>query len=172
MKSVAYANLAEWFEYLNDDCDYERWSQYLLAKLKPYPLKEGFDVGCGGGWFTRSFAKAGYQMMGMDISREMLDKAQETAGKEGVRGEYLLGDITKKKLPRRFTFVTAVNDLVNYIPKDKLYSAFKNISGALVKGGVFLFDISSKRKWQLQICVNSFFRYKILFHSSLLFLRL
>ena len=151
MKNAAYAGLAEWFEYLNDDCDYVRWSKYLLAKLSPFSLREGIDIGCGGGWFTRYFSREGYEMTGLDNSREMLDKAQETARKEGVKGEYLLGDITRMKLPRRFTFALAVNDLVNYIPKSKLNAAFKNICGALKKGGVFLFDISSKRKFEEKI---------------------
>ena len=66
--------------------------------------------------------------------------------KAGLRGEYLLGDISKMKLPPRFDFVTAINDCVNYIPKTKLNAAFKNIRGALKKGGIFLFDISSKGK--------------------------
>ena len=151
MKNAAYVTLADWFEYLNDDCDYERWSQYLLEKLSAFPLTTGLDVGCGGGWFTRRFQREGYAMTGLDASREMLDKAQETALKEGVKSEYLLGDITRKKLPRRFSFAIAVNDLVNYLPKDKLVAAFKNIHGALVKGGAFLFDISSKRKFQEKI---------------------
>ena len=66
--------------------------------------------------------------------------------KQGARGEYILGDITKMKLPARFDFVTAINDCMNYIPKTKLNAAFKNIRGALKKGGIFLFDISSKGK--------------------------
>ena len=79
MKQTAYTNLAEWFEYLNDDCGYENWSQYLILQLKQYPLQTGLDVGCGGGWFTRAFQKAGYAMTGMDISPDMLDFAQRTA---------------------------------------------------------------------------------------------
>ena len=38
MKNTAYTNLANWFEELNDDCDYENWSQYLILKLKQYVL--------------------------------------------------------------------------------------------------------------------------------------
>ncbi len=151
MKNAAYVNLARWFEYLNDDCDYEKWSQYLIEKLKGFPLQNGLDIGCGGGWFTRRFQREGYAMTGLDCSREMLDKAQETAMKEGVRSEYLLGDVARLKLPRRFSFAIAVNDLVNYLPKEKLLPAFKNVCGALQKGGVFLFDISSKRKFQEKI---------------------
>ncbi len=150
-RKEAYAHLAEWFEYLNDDCGYENWSQYFITKLKAYPLKRGLDIGCGGGWFTRAFQRAGYQMTGLDVSAQMLDRAQQTALKEGVRSEYILGDITKFKSPKKFHFATAINDCINYIPKTKLDTAFKNVRGALAKGGIFLFDISSERKFREKI---------------------
>ena len=150
-RKEAYAHLAEWFEYLNDDCGYENWSQYFIVKLKDYPLKTGLDIGCGGGWFTRAFQRAGYQMTGLDVSSAMLDFAQETALKQGVRSEYLLGDITKFKSPKKFDFATAINDCINYIPKNKLDVALKNVRGALAKGGIFLFDISSERKFKGKI---------------------
>ena len=146
-KQAAYTNLASWFEYLNDDCDYENWSQYLILQLQPYALKTGLDVGCGGGWFTRAFTRHGYTMTGLDVSAEMLDFAQREALQTGCRAEYLLGDITKKKLPKRFDFATAINDCINYIPKDKLKSALKNIHGSLRSGGIFLFDISAPCKF-------------------------
>ena len=150
-RKFAYANLAKWFEYLNDDCGYENWSQYLIAKLQAYPLQVGLDVGCGGGWFTRAFQKQGYTMTGLDVSPEMLDFAQEQAFKQGVRSEYILGDIAKTKFPRRFDFATAINDCINYVPKAKLGNALKNIRNALKKDGVFLFDISSERKFREKI---------------------
>lgn len=150
-RKAAYANLAKWFEYLNDDCDYENWSQYLIEKLRAFPLNNGLDVGCGGGWFTRAFHRAGYAMTGLDVSAEMLDFAQAQAVKEGARGEYLLGDITKFRTPKKFSFVTAINDCINYIPKDKLSAAMKNIKNALTKGGVLLFDVSSPCKFRNKI---------------------
>lgn len=150
-KTAAYTNLAEWFEYLNDDCDYEKWSQYLILKLREFPLLEGLDVGCGGGWFTRAFTRAGYVTTGMDVSAQMLDFAQRKALQEGVRGEYILGDITAKKPQKKFDFVTAINDCINYIPKQKLGKALKNVAVALKKQGVFLFDISSPRKFKAKI---------------------
>ncbi len=150
-RKAAYANLAGWFEYLNDDCGYENWSQYFIEKLRAYPLSVGLDIGCGGGWFTRAFQRAGYQMTGVDISPEMLDAAQENALKEGVRSEYLLGDITKLRLLKKYDFATAINDCINYVPKNKLSAAFKGVYTALKKGGLFLFDISSPRKFREKI---------------------
>lgn len=151
VRNTAYANLAKWFEYLNDDCGYEAWLQYMLQKLSAFSPKTGLDIGCGGGWFTRAFQKHGYAMTGLDVSPEMLDFAQSQALKEGVRGEYLLGDITAFKSPKKFDFATAINDCVNYIPKRKLCAAFKNVYAVLNKQGVFLFDISSERKFREKI---------------------
>ncbi len=150
-RKAAYANLAKWFEYLNDDCGYENWSQYFIAKLKGFPLKEGLDIGCGGGWFTRAFTRAGYQMTGLDISPEMLNYAQERGMKEGMRGAYLLGDISKFHSPKKYDFATAINDCINYLPKNKLDAAFKCVKSALKKGGIFLFDISSEWKIRKKI---------------------
>lgn len=147
-RKTAYSTLAEWFEYLNDDCDYEQWSQYLIERLSAYPLDTGLDVGCGGGYFTRALQRQGYQMTGMDVSAEMLDKAQRTAFSEGVRSEYILGDVSKGKIARKYSFVTAINDCFNYVEKGRLKAALKNVYGALKKGGVFLFDVSSEKKFR------------------------
>ena len=147
-RKTAYSTLAEWFEYLNDDCDYEQWSQYLIKTLSAYPLDTGLDVGCGGGYFTRALERHGYQMTGMDVSAEMLDKAQRTAFSEGVRSEYILGDVSKGKIARKYSFVTAINDCFNYVEKGRLKAALKNVYGALKKGGIFLFDVSSEKKFR------------------------
>ncbi len=150
-RQAAYANLAKWFEYLNDDCGYENWSQYFIEKLQSKKGGSGLDIGCGGGYFTRAFQREGFSMTGLDISPEMLDYAQATAMKEGIRSQYLLGDITRFHSPQKFDFATAINDCINYIPKAKLPSVLKNVKGALKKGGIFLFDISSEKKFREKI---------------------
>ena len=145
--NAAYSALAEWFEYLNDDCDYEKWSQYLIKKLSGYALTDGIDVGCGGGYFTRRLQREGYAMVGLDVSPEMLDKAQRAAMQEGVRSEYILGDVSKNKIARKYSFATAINDCFNYVPQDRIAKAFKNVYGCLKKGGIFIFDVSSPKKY-------------------------
>ena len=153
-RKTAYSTLAEWFEYLNDDCDYENWSQYLIKRLSAYPLETGLDIGCGGGYFTRAFQRAGYEMTGMDVSPEMLDRAQRTALKEGVRGEYIQGDVAMGRIARKYTFATAINDCVNYVEPPRIAKAFKNVYGCLKKGGVFLFDVSSPKKFEEKLNGN------------------
>ncbi|MDE6790364.1 MAG: class I SAM-dependent methyltransferase, partial [Clostridia bacterium] len=82
----SYTALGGWFEYLNADCDYLTWSQYLLNRIKSAGSYScGLDIGCGNGYFTRALNKAGYRVDGVDISESMLSVARQKAAKEGVR---------------------------------------------------------------------------------------
>ena len=57
---------------------YEEWAEYLIGLLKEYGIKDGLvaELGCGTGTMTRLLAKAGYDMIGIDLSEEMLDIAR------------------------------------------------------------------------------------------------
>ena len=153
----AYSALGGAFEYLNKDCGYEKWSQYLIEKLRQNGAGEcGLDVGCGNGYFTRALCKAGYSVKGMDVSAEMLSAAVTLAREEGVNTEFLSGDITKLKLNFKPDFITAVNDCLNYVPQQKLLQTFKRVYSNLKKGGLFLFDISSADKLRRTLGDNLF----------------
>ncbi|MCD7729565.1 MAG: class I SAM-dependent methyltransferase [Clostridia bacterium] len=155
--SQSYAALGGWFEYLNKDCGYDQWSQYLINRLSGLGAgSEGVDIGCGNGYFTRALIKQGYSVKGVDISARMLSRAKELSAAEGVRAEFLLGDITKLKLASKADFAIAVNDCLNYVPPEKLHAAFTHVSACLKKGGVFIFDISSRYKLENIIGDNLF----------------
>ena len=153
----SYSALGRWFEYLNDDCGYEQWSQYLIELIKSNNAGlSGLDIGCGNGYFTRALTRAGYAVTGIDISPQMLDTAQALSLKEGIKTEFLLGDITKLKVNAKKDFCIAINDCINYVPKDKLKSALTHVKNCLKKGGLFIFDISSANKLKNKIGNNLF----------------
>ena len=153
----SYSALGGKFEYLNSDCDYEKWSQYLIRTLNGLNAGAcGADVGCGNGYFTRALYKAGRDVCGVDISPEMLTKARELASSEGVRAEFLLGDITKLKLIKKVDFIVAINDCLNYVPPERLAAAFSRVRAILKKGGAFVFDVSSEYKLKNVLADNLF----------------
>lgn len=157
MKNNSYSALGGVFEYLNGDCGYEQWSQYFIEKLSDIPAgARGMDIGCGNGYFTRSLSRAGYFMTGIDLSPEMLSKATDLALKEGVRAEFLLGDIAKLKLKRDYDFAVAANDCFNYVPPQCLKRAFANVYAALKRHGRFIFDISTPQKLRGTVGNNLF----------------
>ena len=159
MTRDAYASLAEWFEYLNADCDYEKWSQYLYDRLKGLGVTSGrgLDIGCGSGAFTRRFSRMGFSMTGYDVSAPMLAKAESLGAKEGVFPQYILSDARKVRvLGPRADFALCVNDCLNYIPAKDVPAFFKRAAGCLRRGGAFLFDVSSPHKLRETIGNNTF----------------
>ena len=153
----SYSALGGLFEYLNSDCGYEQWSQYLIETLDSLGAgARGLDIGCGNGRFTRELARQGKDMLGVDISPQMLTTATELARKEGVRAEFLLGDITKLKINGRRDFAIAINDCLNYVPPQKLHAAFVHTAACLKKGGAFVFDISTPYKLKEVLGDNTF----------------
>ena len=84
-----YSALGGKFEYLNSDCDYEKWSQYLIKTLEGLGAgPRGIDIGCGNGYFTRALYRAGYDVVGIDISHAMLNVAARKAAEEGTPCEF------------------------------------------------------------------------------------
>ena len=159
IKGKAYSALGGVFEYLNNDCGYEQWSQYLIKKLSDLGVAAGAcgaDMGCGNGYFTRAFKRAGFDICGVDISAEALSSAVEISRREGLKIPYMSGDIATFKTAAKADFITAVNDCVNYIPQNKLLSAFKRVCANLKKGGAFIFDISSEKKLKEKLGNNVF----------------
>lgn len=153
--SKAYDHLAEWFEFLNDDCDYSSWSQYFIRGLAAHGAgKTGLELGCGSGAFARALTRAGYEMTGADVSLPMLDKAARLARAEGLTIPFLQLNAAALKLPRRVDFILAPNDCYNYLPQNKLASAFSHAANCLKKGGIFWFDVSSPYKIRNKIANN------------------
>ena len=153
----AYDFLAEWFEILNDDCDYSSWSQYFISGLtKRGAGKRGLELGCGNGTFCRALTKAGYTMTGADISLPMLSRARDLARGEGLNIEFIQADAARLKVPQRYDFILSPNDCFNYIPPQKLAAAFAHVARALNKGGFFWFDVSSEYKLRQKVANNMF----------------
>ena len=142
----AYRYLARWFERLNDDCGYEQWSQYFVKGLQALGAgKQGLEVGCGSGAFSRALARAGYEMTGCDGSAPMLSEGMRLAAEAGVRVRFVQADAASLALGK-FDFLLSPNDCYNYIPPERLPAAFRHAASSLKKGGIFWFDLSSPNK--------------------------
>ena len=75
----AYTGFAEVYDMFMDNIPYEEWCRYLTGLLQEYGVRDGLvlDLGCGTGTLTRLLAAQGYDMIGIDVSGEMLEIAME-----------------------------------------------------------------------------------------------
>lgn len=79
MEKYSYSAFAYVYDELMDNVPYDDWASYLVGLLKENGVAEGLvcELGCGTGQMTRRLAAAGYDMIGIDLSEEMLDVARE-----------------------------------------------------------------------------------------------
>ena len=79
MEKYSYSAFAYVYDELMDNVPYDAWAEYLIGLLKENGVEDGLvcELGCGTGQMTRRLAAAGYDMIGIDLSEEMLDVARE-----------------------------------------------------------------------------------------------
>lgn len=146
----SYAFLAGCYDQLTYDVHYAAWADYLQRhfRRRGLPGNTVLDLACGTGSLTRELAQRGYEMIGVDLSPEMLAEAAEKNRDAGeVPPIFLCQSMDKLDLYGTVDACVCCLDSVNYVtsPK-KLQRAFQRVHLFLTPGGLFLFDINTPEK--------------------------
>ena len=74
-----YGSFASVYDPFMEDVDYSGWKKFIVTKLRENGIRDGLvcELGCGTGTMTELLASAGYDMIGIDSSVDMLEAAQE-----------------------------------------------------------------------------------------------
>ncbi|MBQ8109662.1 MAG: class I SAM-dependent methyltransferase [Clostridia bacterium] len=156
---AAYEAFADIYDALMDDVDYDGWADYylrLLARACVAP-RTLCDCACGTGSLSVRFAERGIRVTGVDISGEMLSRAQQKARDNGVSAMFVRQDMCALELPRPVDAIVCGCDGVNYLLDDeRLKAFFQRARDAIRPGGALAFDISSAFKLS-QTLGNGFF---------------
>ena len=148
----AYTGFAEVYDLFMDNIPYEEWGTYVKGLLKEYGVDEGLvlELGCGTGTMTEILASAGYDMIGIDQSEEMLEEALEKKQESGHEILYLCQDMREFELYGTVRAIICICDSMNYILEEEevlgiLTSAAHNY---LDYGGLFIFDLNTEYKYR------------------------
>lgn len=131
------------------DADYNAFFEYYRKVFEKYNIKPELicDLGCGTGSITVKMAQAGYDMIGVDLSCEMLDIARQKAIEAGTDILFLNQDMTEFELYGTVDAIISSLDSINYITEDGgLEKLFKLSANYLNPGGIMIFDINSEYK--------------------------
>ena len=148
---AAYDSLASVYDLFMEDVDYEGWCRYLTGMLRKNGIEDGLlcELGCGTGTMTELLSGAGYDMIGIDNSPEMLTAAQEKKDRSGADILYLLQDMREFELYGTVRAVISVCDSLNYIlDEQELLRVFQLVNNYLDPGGLFLFDVNTAAKYE------------------------
>ena len=146
----SYEFLAGCYDRFTYDVDYAAWADYIERHFQKrgLPGKTVLDLACGTGSLTRQLALRGYEMIGVDLSAEMLAEAAEKNRDVGeISPMFLCQSMEKLDLYGTIDACVCCLDSVNYVtsPK-KLQKAFERVHLFLMPGGLFLFDVNTPEK--------------------------
>lgn len=144
----SYENFARVYDELMDNVPYEEWAQFILNLLQDRKITEGLvlELGCGTGKLMSLLGKAGFDMIGVDNSVEMLQIAREKTSQDFL---YLLQDMREFELYGTVKAVISVCDSVNYITKkEELRKVFQLVNNYLDPEGLFIFDFNTEYKYR------------------------
>ena len=161
----AYTDFAGVYDTFMDDTPYQEWADFLAQLIEKYgiskPVRDKeqgildsernlvLDLGCGTGTLTELLYQKGYDMIGVDLSQEMLNIALEKKEKSGSEILYLCQDMRELDLFSTVGTVISVCDSVNYLlENDEVEETFGLVNNYLYPGGIFLFDFNTVYKYE------------------------
>ena len=155
---MAYNEFAYFYDAFNGDADYDALYQHVKAELDAHGIHEGIlaDLGCGTGELTLMLAQAGYDMIAIDQSEEMLCVVRDKADQLELTGRLLLLEQDLCSLDLYGTIRGAVStfDTFNHLPQ--LDAAIANAGFFMEKGGLLLFDMNTPYKHRQVLGDNCF----------------
>lgn len=145
--ATSYEGFAYLYDQFMNNIPYEDWSHYLLSLFEQYHLSSGtlIELGCGTGTLTAHMANAGYHVIGIDNSVDMLTiAADKTSALSNV--QLLLQDMQDIDLgDLSGDGAYCLCDSLNYLLTDNdILAAFQGIRRYVRPGGYFIFDLKTR----------------------------
>ncbi len=157
--NTGYSALAPVYDRLNKDVDYAAWARFCTESFRRYGKlpKLLLDMGCGTGSMTLALAAEGYDMIGLDLSEEMLAMAETSAREAGYDILFLQGDMTDFELYGTVDGIVCSLDGINHLTsREALRDCFACVARYLNPGGLFLFDVNTPCKFRTQYADNDY----------------
>lgn len=159
---MAYQEFAYFYDEFNGAADYDALFAYVTGELKAHGIQDGIvaDFGCGTGELTLMLAQAGYDMIGIDVSEEMLSVLRDKADALGLpltNPMLLCQDLLQLDLYGTIRAAVSTFDTYNHIgPLENFEKAIAKAAFFMEKDGVFVFDLNTPYKHEKVLSGQTF----------------
>ena len=153
MKS--YNALAQFYDYLTENVDYEVRSDYISNFFSEYGNggKKLLDLACGTGTFSQKFYDLGYDVTGVDLSVEMLTVAKSKLPDIS----FINADMTDFSFGEKFDYCICMLDSINHLTNyEDVIKCFNRAYDCLTDNGLFIFDVNTPYKHKNVLGNNTF----------------
>lgn len=152
----SYITLAEYYDALTENVDYKVRSDYISNFFSEYGEGEPvlLDLACGTGNISRYMSDKGYEIIGIDLSDEMLIQANSKGIKNAL---FVKADMKSFELPNKVNYCVSSLDSINHLKDlDEVRSCFACVHSAMHKNGIFVFDVNTLYKNEFVLGNNTF----------------
>ena len=152
MENESYSILALHYDSLMEEIDYDAWADFIRRIFIENGITEGMsvlDCACGTGQMTCRLSKMGYDMIGVDLSEQMLSRAQALCAAEGYSPLLIRQDMSELDLYGTVKGAICCLDSVNYLTRaGQLERFFALMHNYVEKDGIFIFDLNTRKKFE------------------------
>ena len=145
--SANFANYSPYYDLLYADKNYNAEVDYLRTLIQEHSSRHVhtlLELGCGTGIHATLMAAHGINVLGVDLSAEMLEGARVRAVSKDLGSEQLSfeqGDARSFRAPRIFDVVTSLFHVLSYQTTEAdLQAMMKTAAVHLEADGLFIFD--------------------------------
>ncbi|KGM53858.1 hypothetical protein N800_03650 [Lysobacter daejeonensis GH1-9] len=134
---------AAYYDLLYQGKDYTGEASYVLELLAEQGLTTGsiLELGCGTGKHSTAFAHAGFDVEGIDLSQQMIDRAIQLNGGSTPNAIFSVGDARTLRTGKKYDAVLALFHVASYQTSNRdISQMFDTAAAHLDEGGIFIFD--------------------------------
>ncbi|MGN0473605.1 MAG: class I SAM-dependent DNA methyltransferase [Acutalibacteraceae bacterium] len=153
---MSYEAFAEYYDSLTQNVGYRERAEYIDRLIKAHKPDANLlvDLACGTGSMTVEFAAMGYDVIGVDMSEDMLSKAREKSD-GGIL--YLCQRMQELDMYGTVDAFVCTLDSLNHIEsREELCRALSRVALFMEPDGVFVFDMNTPYKHEFVLGNNTF----------------
>ena len=152
----SYTSLAEFYDELTENVSYKDRADYFDNLINKHSNggKILLDLGCGTGRMCDEMSKRGYDVIGADLSVDMLSIARQNTSADIL---YICQDMCELELFNPCDIVISTLDTINHlVEKEDVQKCFDAVYENLNDDGIFIFDMNTLYKHEHIMGNNSF----------------
>ena len=146
-----YSALASCYDRMTPDVNYSKYADVLVKLSEKYGCRPEIvlDLACGTGSLSFELAARGFDVIGIDASYDMLSEATMKNAESEKNVLFLCQKMETLDLYGTVGAVYCCLDSVNHLPDvSALNKAFSRVGLFLEPGGVFIFDVITKKRME------------------------
>jgi SAM-dependent methyltransferase len=148
LHSPEYHELADYYDLLNEAyIEYGEQCRFVHSALERYGVsaRRVLDLGCGSGAHALLLAKAGLDVVGIDLSAELLAKARLKSMFQDADIGLVRGDIRKSPFAQVFDVALGLNFAATlFVANEDLRAFIGGAAEVLKPGGLVMLDFLSE----------------------------